>query len=404
MITSTLVSEAFVPLEIPDFRLHHILFYDDKATDLVDAIKKALPEDLKGIEVNIKKLHEFPYKQYNSLGVVEYKLGNIDTTVDFKPLGVFKTSQAILQILYELDNKRQDILVDRLNLHPYALTVASKIDNLSEILWTSDNLNKYKKSLGGWIEYYSGHWDDYSDDLYNERIESNLSNRLSELHFIRSNSAFIFMPRHDPRWPDWMQYMEENFVDQVLHTKSIMFVFMMLNEELDAASAKIQQLGDEDIVEIDQEMQNIENLQMLIADITSELQRERLMNRLHHSTKVIRRCFDVFSLDQAQSIIDSKIDNLQELVKSKHAAAQNKLQSQQKRWILILNGLVGYQVAFSLLDSVKDVPLVKNNYNYFTGIIWASMILLGIVSIVGLARYFLFRRKIKSNLSGKIIV
>ncbi|GAG54096.1 unnamed protein product, partial [marine sediment metagenome] len=55
------------------------------------------------------------------------------------------------------------------------------------------NIEKYKKVIGSWTEIYSGQWEDYSETLFNKRIENNLSNRLSELHFLRRNSGFIYM-------------------------------------------------------------------------------------------------------------------------------------------------------------------------------------------------------------------
>lgn len=105
---------------------------------------------------------------------------------------------------------------------------------------------------------------------------------------------------------------------------------------------------------IEKELDFVESLQLLVSEISSKLNQERLMNRLQHSTKVIKECFRVFSIEQAEEHIDEKVSKLQELLKNEQAAAQTKLQNQQKRWILILNGLIGYQVIFTVFDQIME--------------------------------------------------
>ncbi|GAH97758.1 unnamed protein product, partial [marine sediment metagenome] len=62
-----------------------------------------------------------------------------------------------------------------------------------EVQWTEENINKYKKSIGTWAQVYSGQWIDYSDELFERRTRKNLSNRVTELHYIHRNSRFIYM-------------------------------------------------------------------------------------------------------------------------------------------------------------------------------------------------------------------
>ena len=395
------MSETMERLVIPDFRLYMILFYSDSISD--SDITKKVASTLEGVvaadTVSLKKLADFPFKHYNSLGTIAIHMGSIDTSADSKPKNVFDTSVTIHQKLTHLNDEVEEIFFDSINIHPYALTIASGIGQQEAVVWNPDTVQKYKKSIGAWIEYYSGQWDDYSDALYEERIQQNLSNRLSELHFIRSNSAFIYMSRTDPRWQGWMTYMEDVFVDQILMAKAIQYCLMFLNSELDGVSKRVMAFTGDNLAEIDREMKYVEDLQQLVNGITSELNSERLMNRLHHSTKVASRCFEVFSLVEANQIVSNKINDLQEMVTSKHNIVQSKLQNQQKRWILILNGLIGYQVAFTIRDqliSFLDLDPAGTIAFIISIVIWSSIGILGLVAIIGFLRAFLNNRKSRS--------
>jgi hypothetical protein len=396
-------------LTIFEFRVYTYLFYSDELgpENVLNYVNRNLATELEG-EINFEiKLHEvskFPYRHYNVLATLEINFGSINSQSGEKPLEVFESNRRIKEALTVLSNEVHGILVDDLNLYPYALIIASGINGEKGMLWTPEKLQEHKQVLGSWIEYYSGHWDDYSSDLFNERLSNNLSNRLSELHFIRSNSAFIYIEETDPESRE-MTYMEQYFVNQILTSKAVLYVLMLLNNELDEVSNRVRGLTVNDIATIDKELKFIENLQLLISEISSDLNRERLMNRLHHSTKVINECFRVFSLDQATSIVDEKIQKLQNMVKNLHDQAQNRLQNQQKRWILILNGLIGSQVAFTIktqlvstlllfsLISTNQVPSVESILDITIWILLGSLIM---VTVIGLSRSFLKARAIKS--------
>ena len=137
-------------------------------------------------------------------------------------------------------------------------------------------------------------------------------------------------------------------------TRAILYCLMLLNQELDEVSLRTRSMESGSVRLIEKELDFVESLQLLVSEISSKLNQERLMNRLQHSTKVIKECFRVFSIEQAEEHIDEKVSKLQELLKNEQAAAQTKLQNQQKRWILILNGLIGYQVIFTVFDQIME--------------------------------------------------
>ncbi len=202
-------------LRIPDFRFYITCFHENSFDEnsIIELFKKNLEsgEEMENSMLRIINLAKFPFREYDQLAVLEIKMGNIDTSKEIKPVNVFHLSQSISKTMKQINKKRLGLLFDDLNLHPYAFVIASAINNESKNNWSPDEIQKYKKSLGPWIEYYSGQFDDYCDELYDSRIINNLSNRTSELHFIRSNSAFLYMPREDPRWTNWMDYIGDSF-------------------------------------------------------------------------------------------------------------------------------------------------------------------------------------------------
>ncbi len=384
---------------IPDFRFYITLFHSDTIMhgEIIQKIKNEIMDDdkLVAAKYDIQHLADFPYRHYHKLAVLRIKIGEIDTSSEYKPINVFEMSQLVKNALLAVSESVHTVLFDTINLHPYALIISSGISDKMNVMWTPETIQDIKRNLGGWIEYYSGQWNDYSDELFDERISHNLSNRLSELHFIRSNSAFVYMERHDVRWPQWMNYMEEHFIGQIMLSRSILYSLMVLNQELDDVSVRIRKMPADSIRKLEKELEFVEDLQLLASEVTSKLSREKLMNRLHHSTSVITECFRVFSIDAAHEMIDQKIRKLHELLQKAQETAQTKLQNQQKRWILILNGLIGYQVIFAIIDQISeyfDINEQGTPYRAVYGIVWALLVGLIGISIGGLGLTFLRSR------------
>lgn len=392
-------STTMKSLIVPDFRFFVTLFYSNSIShdSIITKLKGNISDNqrLIGSQYKITELEKFPYRHYDVLAVLEIKIGEVDTSSAGKPVNVFQMSQELKKALVETTNAAHEILFDTINLHPYALVVASELRGEKNKMWTPEEISKHKTLLGGWIEYYSGQWDDYSDELYEDRINNNLSNRLTELHYIRSNSSFIYMERHDERWSSWMEYMEEIFVGQILLSRSILFSLMLLNQELDDLSERVRHMKTGAMEELETEIEFVEDLQLLVGEITSKLSREKLMNRLHHSTKVITECFRVFSIDAAQQLVNDKIEKLHNVLQKEQETIQTKLQNQQKRWILILNALIGYQVVFSLFEQISDFIGIESNetlYKVILVILWTLVGSLLVISVGGFGLTFLKSR------------
>ncbi len=384
-------------LDIPDFRFYiSVLSQNDDPVKIADDFKEYFKDtDLSDKSFEYIKLNNLNYKDHKFLGVICIKIGKINITSNPKPEFIFGLSNLIQSKLDRINKEKPQYLYDTLNIHPYALIIASKLNNgeNDKILWTPEKIYEYRKLLGSWIEYYSGQWEDYSDELYMERISHNLSNRLSELHYIRSNSAFIYMPRDDPRWKTWMEYMEDKFINQILQSRAILYVLMLLNFELDSVTRRIRDLvNNKNLALLKKEVKLVESLHMAINEITSQLNQERLMNRLFHSTRVVKRCFEVFSLDAAFELTQNKMTSVQDAVENEYINAQNQVQNQQKKYVLILNALIGSQVLFTIKDTLMNFDIIKNSImlqNIVTYTTWFILIVLILFSVVGLGYSYL---------------
>ncbi|MHA2272973.1 MAG: hypothetical protein ACXACI_13995, partial [Candidatus Hodarchaeales archaeon] len=182
-------------------------------------MREELSARLKGIDFQldsftITELEPFNYRAFHHLGFVR---------IDLKPLALpapepqvlFPVSQAIEELCNEYNTESLHLICDSSN-PPYAVNIATHASK--DLEWSHKAILQYKKPLGKWIEFYSGQWPDYSDELYLSRVENNLSNRLSELHFIRFNSGFIFMP--STGFDRFMPYMDQYFIEQILRVRS----------------------------------------------------------------------------------------------------------------------------------------------------------------------------------------
>ncbi len=384
-------------LEILDFKLYVSCFYKNNSdfNGIFDLLKSKIIEKTKykKPKISLKKLGDFKYKKYDTLGVLEIAIGSVDTEQEPKPKDPFRLSQLVKGTLMAFnENKSYLIYFDDLNLHPYAYIHASRLHPHERIEWTPEMIDRYKKVLGPWIEYYSGQWEDYSEELYNERVSHNLSNRLSELHYIRSNSCFVFLPTYSSRWKEFMGYMKDNFLMPILLSRGILFSLLKINDELDQLAVRLRDMDENASLKmVEGDLKKIDDMYLSIMEISTRLEREKLMNRLHHGTKVIRECFRVFSLEDAHSVISNKAERLHNSLQSLQEKVKLKVQNQQKKWVLILNALIGSQVLFTIRDNLNQLAFIKDNHleSFVSLTVWILFVILLVISVGGLAFNYL---------------
>jgi hypothetical protein len=371
----------------------------------IETIKKRLDEKLRSkgthtftkIEFNI--LSDFIYGSFDTLGYFEIHLERFSHQQQPDVKELIELSNIIGSFIGECNTEYTKYCFFDAKSHPYVLTIAVN-SSIGDIEWEKDNVLKYKKELGRWIEFYSGQWEDYSDELYLSRIEHNLSNRLSEVHFIRNNSAFIYMPIEG--FEKYMPYMEQYFIEQVIRVRSLLFCYAALNDELDKLDP--MSLSESPLTIIEKALDKVEDLDTVILQVSSKIVEERLTNRRSHSQKVLNLCFDLFGIETARSETEKKLKKIQAIISAKQASEQRKLSDQQNRWIMILNVLLGSQIAFTLKDKVFEFVGIGNEnplYELIDGLFLLTIGLIVVVAVGGILYTWLSKRWTVKSLRQK---
>jgi hypothetical protein len=360
-------------------------FYKDE--EILQLFKRELPSqfnvsDPKIALITYKEINSFNYREYNHLGFIQIDLQRKTPTPE--PVVFLQMSQTIEKFCEKMNTKYpQRILLDRMN-PPYMVNIAIKVNYSGEtnpisIEWTKENILKYKKSLGKWIEVYSGQWSDYSDELFLSRIQNNLSNRLSEVHFIRTNSAFIFIAEEELN--KYMPYMKSYFIGQILQVRALLFSYFVLNREIDIINRRFSELKSS-LPAIENEIVLVEDFERLVEKLASQVFNERIINRRAHSKKVLNTCYTLFQIELTSTTIQEKINNLQSSFHSVQEKHKTNIASQQIIWISILTILTGSQVMFALKDKILELlgfAETDSTAIFIDNTLW---ILLGVVLVI----------------------
>ena len=349
--------------------------------------------------ISIHKIASFDYLNFTRLGYlkIEVKPQKLPSP---EPSKLAKVSQAIETLCKKYNSEEVNSIKFDIENQPYAINIAVKVSGLGEkesdeVMWTDDVISRYKKSIGKWIEFYSGHWPDYSEELYLSRIKNNLSNRLSELHFIRKNSSFIYMPHSG--YDAYMPYMNKFFIEQILYVRSLLLCYSLLNKEVDEVNRRFTDLKKRPIKEIEKEIEKVETLERSVQNLASHTFKERFQYRRYHSSRVLETCYNLFQIEAISPQVEEKINKLQAALVSERTVQQQKLAQQQRIWISILTVLLGSQVAFEVKDRMitflniaSDEPIVE----LIEVGLWVIMGIAVSVAIVGLV-YSWFSKRYK---------
>ena len=179
-------------------------------------------------------------KPYNTLGYfkleVEYFKNELYKKEKIIPDLVQQVPFIVLEILkdFSKEKKNQYLFLDTKS--PIYVFAISTRTSPFEVQWTEENIHKYEKTLGYWTQIYAGQWGDYSKDLFERRVKKNLSNRLSELHYIKRNSGFIFMA--EKNYEAEFSYIKNYVLEPTPKMRAVLFALMSINNSLDVLFMK----------------------------------------------------------------------------------------------------------------------------------------------------------------------
>jgi len=332
----------------------------------------------------VSYLEFFPYKDentnraFNTLGFFQFKVEHYPDQPSkrekLKPLLIQQIPYLLLDDLKEFfkDTFYNRILIDVES--PVYVFLTSNNTKPSTIEWTQENIELYKKLIGDWTEIYSGQWEDYSETLYAKRIENNLSNRLSELHFIRRNSGFVYMieESYDKYFES---YMIKYVLDPTPKMRAVLFALRSINASLDLLFLKTQSEMFQDLKSIENKIQNLRLLRGLIQTNLSKVYNELDNNRRQHYTSVLKHLLNEFEIESVVKRVNEKFSMIYDAMQDLSNKKSREDQQKRGRHLNILNLLVGSDVLVGLAG------VIIQSLNLQEGTIFASL-LNGIVGII----------------------
>ena len=347
-------------------------------------------------------IESFPYSdenlglKYDTLGYIEFEVeyykGNPDKKKNIEPVYI---QQIPIVISNELKKFRTKIDNQYFNLDlesPIFIFVIADEMLPNDIKWTQENILKYKKVLGTWTEIYSGQWDDYTEKLYNGRVRNNLSNRLSELHFIRRNSGLIYMaPENYGRF--FQSYIIENVLRPTAKIRSIVYALMSFNKSLDTLFV-MKNFMDTDILE--KKIKNLTFLRGVIQTQMSLIYDELDYNRRQHYTKVLSHLISEFTLNRLLDRINNKFDVIHSSIDLIYQQMNEENQAKTQRGMTVLNLLFSLGILIDIAAAIEISRLAFINSEFFSAIFQGTIgTILGSVLII--ISIYLVKLKLESN-------
>jgi 8-oxo-dGTP diphosphatase len=383
-----------------------------------DIYRKELKDDLiemgKNISISCKwvsYLDNFPYRdenterEYNSLGFfqfyVEYFKDNPAKKEKITPMLIQQMPYIVLNILKEFSKKpgSEGIFLDLES--PIYIFATSNKSNPS-ISWTVENIEKYKKVIAYWTVIYSGQWPDYSESLFNRRIRNNLSNRLSELHFIYRNSAFVYMAESNYE-SFFDSYMKQFVVNPTPRMRSVLFALRSINENLDFLFIKTRSGAFVNLDIIEDKIKNLGLLRGLIQTQLSLIYNELDYNRREHYTSVLKHLISEFELDDIVSRVNNKFNIIEGALQELYLQKAKENQERTEKGLNLLNLLFGAGILADLAAIILIALTLEESG--LPSIILHGVIAVLITGILVLTLgYFIFLRfKIKKKEVGKAV-
>ena len=311
-------------------------------------------------------LESFPYRDentdraFNTVGYFQFK-------VEYYPDQPLKKERLVPMLIQQipyliLDDLKEffkgssypGILLDTES--PVYVFLTSNKTTPSTIEWTQENIERYKRLIGDWTEIYSGQWEDYSEALYNKRIENNLSNRLSELHFIHRNSGFVYMVE-DSYDKFFKSYMIKYVLDPTPKMRAVLFALRSINESLDLLFLKMQSEMFQDLKSIEDKIKNLRLLRGLIQTNLSMIYNELDYNRRQHYTRILKHLLNEFEIENVVNRINQKFTTIYDAMQNLYHKKSEENQQKTERGLNLLNLLFGAGV---LADLAGVIMLTLN--------------------------------------------
>jgi len=232
----------------------------------------------------------------------------------------------------------------------YVFVISNKTIPI-EIQWNKENINKYKNILGYWTQIYAGQWGDYTDDLFERRVKKNLSNRLSELHYIKRNSGFIYMAERN--YETEFPYIKNSILEPTPKMRAVLFALMSINNSLDVLFMKRYSDVFMSLEKIEEKTKNLRFLRGMIQTKMSLIYSELDWNPRQHYTRVLTHLINKFRLEVIIERTNKKFNMLHDSMQELYVKRSEEIQKMTKKALFFLQIILGAGFIIEFANAIR---------------------------------------------------
>ncbi len=326
---------------------------DAICTNIDKKIEHALIEDpaIDKLELKVETcwehIAEMNLGDMTWLGVLKIQTDLGHARIDVKDIqNVSIRLSKVLMASFEDLNQQGRIMFD-IESPLYVILSADKTDPMVD-KWDSPTIQRYKKELAPYLALYSGQWSDYSDELYNRRIENNLSNRTTELHFYARNSAFLYIEGEG--YEKYWSYVEDIMDPPLVRVRGVIFVMLKLQELVQRFLQELPDFRKKDISVIERKQAEIEKTNQSLMQLIAVIRREDMINMRAHARALNDHLVNIFRIEDVLSHVTNELRYVHESVQLVYEEKNRDLQERQERLFLYLNIILGASIVTEAIN------------------------------------------------------
>ncbi|MHA1962676.1 MAG: hypothetical protein ACW99U_20995 [Candidatus Thorarchaeota archaeon] len=303
------------------------------------------------VEVSWSHIAEMNLEEMTWLGVLKIQTDVGHARIDVKEIQNVSIRLSKVLIKNFEDLNRQGRIMFDIDSPLYVVLSADKTDPKVE-KWDTQTIQRYKKALGPSLGLYSGQWPDYSDVLYNRRIEKNLSNRTSELHFYARNSAFIYIEGEG--YEKYWNYVEAVMDPPLVRARGVIFVMLKLQDLIQRFLEELPDLRMQDISIIEEKQAELEKTNRSLMQLIAVIRREDMINMRAHARALNDHLVNLFRIEEVLSHVTNALKYVNESVQLVYEEKNRYLQERQERLFLYLNIILGASIFTEAINILID--------------------------------------------------
>ncbi|MHA1964055.1 MAG: hypothetical protein ACXACG_13985 [Candidatus Thorarchaeota archaeon] len=303
------------------------------------------------VEISWNHVAEMNLEEMTWLGILKIQTDLAHARIDVSDIQnvSIRLSKVLMENFEDL-NQQGRIMFD-IDSPLYVILSADKTEPKVKA-WDSPSIQQYKKALGPYLNLYSGQWPDYSDELFNRRIENNLSNRTTELHFYARNSAFLYIEGEG--YEKYWNYVEEVMDPPLVRARGVIFVMLKLQELIQRFLEELPDLRMQDISIIEEKQAELEKTNRSLMQLIAIIRRENMINMRVHARALNDHLINLFRIEEVLSHVTNELWYVHESVKLVYEEKNRDLQERQERLFLYLNIILGASIFTEAINIMID--------------------------------------------------